>query len=435
MSGKKTMLFPFRPLDYQAAEAWLHAQAQAGWELTGLGLWQTARFQRAAQPRQVAVVLRYEPNTNGAQQESFEAYKAFLTSCGWQHIASQQFLHVFAGPPGEVLPPLETDPAAEAMQVRKQYVRRVQISWLILGLYALFLWLVLRGAELQWVPLLSSNRNLAAIPMFAVLLGSLLIQAGQLLRWGPRLRAAEKEGAPLPRRPVAQAYRQGLVEMVCTIATLLLIGIALVADTVQDIMNIRFLLQVGWLVCLILFTRIQPKDTVKRVLAGVLGGAILVGWLASTGMQKPPPTAAQLENAPVFTGAVDEVHFRSLEQSKSPLFSCTEYWESGIGSLKSYCVDAANDTLAYAAFGEVAYGSRSEITAGLQRLSLPGMDTALYYEGEGFQMLALQRGRRVVRVERFLSAWDRQEYKLPEPSALYSPEMLARVREAFFSAG
>lgn len=436
---QKTMLFPFRPLDYTAAETWLNEQAQAGWALAALGAWQTARFRRAAQPRQYAVVLRHVPSAAGARREAFDAYKAFLESCGWTYIASQTYLHVFATRPGETLPPLDTDPATEATQIRKQYVRRVLLGWLLLALYALLLFLMLRGTEPTWVLALSNNMAVAAIPLLAVLLGATLVQGMELLRWEPRLRAAQKEGTPLPRRPVARAWRQGVLEMGCTIAALLLAAAALIADTAQDVSNIRFLLQAIFTVFLVLCMRPEYKDTPKRMIAGALAGISLIGWLASMNMPKPAITEARLENLPAVTGLVGEVHYRMLESSRSLLLSRVEYAESGEGSTTSYCVDAATDALADAAFNDLVYKFRSNAYSGqepgLQPAAVAGMEQALFYEGGYFQMLALRRGRRIVRVEAFSDTqpWDAQPQQ--EPHSLRNPAVLAQVLEVFFAEG
>lgn len=435
--NKKTMLFPFRPLDYQAAEAWLNGQAQAGWELVSLSLLQTARFRRAERPRQYAVVLWQLPNTAGERMDEFEAYKAFLASCGWEHVTSQSLLHVFASQPGETLPPLETDPAAEAARVRKQYVRRVQIGWLAMALYALSLWLLLRGGDATWVLSLSSNLMVAGIPLLAVMVVSILLQIIRLLQWGPRLRAAEREGRPLPGRPVALAYRQGMLELVFTCAALVLVLAALIADAIYDIRNIKFFMQILFIVCLSLAISTSTSGKRIRPVLGVLAGVTLIGWLASMGMQPPELSEARLAKAPALTSITEDVSSRTLEQARSPLLSYTEYWEFGAGSATSYCVDVAFDFLADAAFNDLVYKFRSYHIytypgqpSGLQPIDIPGMDQALFYGDDYSELLALQRGRRMVRVQSFADG--RLGAMQPAPLSLRSPEVLARVLGAFF---
>ena len=230
MSGKRRRrIFLFDAEDYRAAEAWLNAQADQGWELEGIWPGPLAVF-TPTQRRDLQYAVTLDPTRGEGARE--DAYLQLMEDAGWKKVEQKPGLIIFASIPGANPAPIQTDPEVE----RRQLFRYVRRGWLVsviaLAILAALYLIITLAMKGRYVPLISYElalrdkrvvAALAALPLAA----ALIWETAVLLRlWRAGRRTAEGGGA-LPALGGARARK-----LLAALAAVLLLASG-VMDIVQ----------------------------------------------------------------------------------------------------------------------------------------------------------------------------------------------------------
>lgn len=374
--------FPFRPLDYKAAQDYLDRKAAQGWVLEGLFLG-CALFQRDPGRRHCVDIY---------QQFSFGPSKEYLQLCadaGWECVHFKNNMVFLRSKPGADPSPVQSDPAFEWREFLRKHVRQ---RLLFCGLYLLLmaaLTLLERGFGLDYTTPLSAlahNGYLLALAVGALLLPVLVWEVCHTVRYLLRCRAAGELVKMNARSAYLRAALPGLL------AAVYLVGICVcnIADPGVDL---------AWQ---------YYNDHVVT---------------ASTA------TVERCRTYPVVMAAdfgLSGSAYRTLTGSRSPLMEVLSYreiaQEADVTVERYECFnEALAKKLAAQRLDETAHGSSSYDFDGLtwQPAGLPGFDES--YAAKNGSVLLLRQGSLVVLV----GCGDRVR---PSPVDLTTPEHLALLQ-------
>lgn len=121
--------FPYEPLHYKAAQAYLDKKAAKGLELRKIDLGCIARFEKAENPRHF-VDLDLEQKQYDAPDRSWKEYFQLCADSGWLYVQTLRGMLLFRAAPGKDPAPIQTDETVEFDRFWKKYRPRLWKSLL-----------------------------------------------------------------------------------------------------------------------------------------------------------------------------------------------------------------------------------------------------------------------------------------------------------------
>ena len=235
---RKWSLFTYPVMDIKAAEDALNRRAAEGWRLEKIHLGAFASFLPAEKPVCYCIDW-YDPN-----QEDGLDYRRLLADAGWRQVGQLSYWNLYEAPAGT--PPIQTDGELEYQRFRKKALRRMVISWAVVGalaavilLLALLVSLKKRDYFLTFLTDLNTGAVLTAL-LPLLLPGELLWSTRLLLRLSQWKKAiAREEPFPVPGRWSTLIARVGVLAGYLLLVPLLL---AILLDAMAGSLSI------GWII-------------------------------------------------------------------------------------------------------------------------------------------------------------------------------------------
>ena len=201
--------FPYLAVDYKAAEEYLNAQAEAGWEAEKFFLCYTlVRVRRGTgQPR------RYYVDLSNRDTDTDMNYLALCREAGWTDISYPRDIIIYRSEPGACPVPLQTDRTAEERRFSRKFLLSAVLNMaLLLLLYPVLYLLLGRGEGLA--AFFRSNLLDALLSWRALILLVLLFLLLLTLAWdlAAALRVRRGRMPPVSQRA---ARTRGWVGVLC----------------------------------------------------------------------------------------------------------------------------------------------------------------------------------------------------------------------------
>lgn len=204
-------LFPYKTIDYKAAQAWLEERGERGLRLAGIhGNW-LARFTQEDAP------VSYFVDLDGGEGED---YLSLCADAGWKHVGTVRRMLLFESRPGARPAPIQTDPEMEERRFGRKYLLRSLLESLaavlllaaMIGFMAL-LQLAGQPGRPQWTAFFLVNSTLAVGLMFLTLLLAALWDVPATLIYWRRSRRAVARGREMPVPDPFWSRARGMTEL------------------------------------------------------------------------------------------------------------------------------------------------------------------------------------------------------------------------------